>query len=127
MSINCTNELSGEELPMSKTRKLPKRSEVPVEQTWNLDVIFPSDEAWETGYKEVDSLLPELSSYQGRLAESPQLLLEFLEVSERVLRLLERVYEYANLNASVDTADQDAAARYGQVGSLAGGLRFRRA
>ena len=36
----------------TETNKLPKRDEVPVEKTWDLTTIFPSDEAWEAAYNE---------------------------------------------------------------------------
>ena len=29
---------------------LPKRSDLPQEQTWNLASVFPSDAAWEAAY-----------------------------------------------------------------------------
>ena len=31
---------------------LPPRNEVPVEETWNLESIFPSVDAWEAAYEE---------------------------------------------------------------------------
>lgn len=34
-------------------KSLPKRNEIPIEETWRLEDIFPSDEAWEQEFQEV--------------------------------------------------------------------------
>ena len=49
--------------------KIPKRSEVPEELTWNLGDMFESDEAW---YKENEALkeMPgRIAAFQGKLGE----------------------------------------------------------
>ena len=52
---------------------LPKRSEVPVEQTWNLADIFPTKEAWEAELKEVVSLVGSVTKFKGRLGKAQKL------------------------------------------------------
>lgn len=42
-------------------KKVLTREEVPVELTWDLEGIFPSDEAWEQEFKEIEKILPEAS------------------------------------------------------------------
>ena len=37
----------------SKVKKLPSRSEIKVEDTWKLEDIFASDDAWEKEFEEV--------------------------------------------------------------------------
>ena len=46
---------------MAKT--LPRRAEVPEEQTWDVHSIFPSDEAWAAALHEAGEGLPELQSF----------------------------------------------------------------
>lgn len=103
---------------MSKSSVLPVRSEVPIEQTWDLNSVFPSDEAWEAASQEVTEQLPRLASYQDRLGESPQTLLEFIECFQDVARLVGKIRVYASNAYAVDTTDQNAAARSGQARSL---------
>ncbi|MCB2209859.1 oligoendopeptidase F [bacterium] len=98
---------------MSK-QTLPSRAEVPVEETWNLENIFPSVEAWEKAKAEVMETLPEFETYQGKLAEGPAMLSEFFGKYETTLRLALRVMLYGMLAVSADSTDQAAQARAGQ-------------
>lgn len=102
---------------MDKTT-LPARSVVPVEETWNLENIFPSVETWEKGRKEALAKIPTLAAYQGRLSESAAVLAEFMEVYEQTLRLASRVMLYGHLETAVDSTDQAAQARAGQGQSV---------
>jgi oligoendopeptidase F len=113
-------ELEGE-FQMTQTTTLSPRCDVPVEETWDLQTVFPSVDAWKTTYREVESLLPGLSEYRGRLGESPKVLLDWFTAAERILRQVEKIYVYASLDASVDTTNQDATARQGQARSLVAG------
>ena len=63
---------------MEKT-VLPSRSEIPVEETWNLESIFPNVEAWEEAKTEVLSKLPMLSEFKEKLGENPAALGDFFE------------------------------------------------
>jgi oligoendopeptidase F len=98
---------------MSQTT-LPPRSEIPVEETWNLESIFPSVEAWEKGLKEAQSLIPGIAEFQGKLSEGPETLLKAIEAVETLQRKAMKVMVYAMLGSSVDTANQESLARGGQ-------------
>ena len=50
--------------------KLPARSEIKVEDTWRLEDIFASDDAWEKEFQEVKALIPNVKDFQGKLGES---------------------------------------------------------
>ena len=89
---------------MPKT--LPKRSEVPVEHTWDVYSIFPSDQVWEAAYKGASEAIAELGRYEGRLGESGATLLEALRTRDRVQSDVLRVYQYANLQLEGDIANQ---------------------
>lgn len=99
-------------------RELPSRHEVPVEQTWDLESIFPSLEAWEQAYKSVEEQLPSVSAFKGRLGESPQTLLAYFETAEKAYRLAGQVMVYASLKAAADSTDQQATALAGQARGL---------
>ena len=98
---------------MSKTT-IPDRKEVPIEETWNLESIFPTVADWEAALKEVEQKTPELAKYQGRLRESPQTLLEYLKKAEYLNRLALKVMVYAGLDISTDVSVPEATARMGQ-------------
>lgn len=104
---------------MSQTNTLPARSDVSPDETWALESIFPTPADWEAAGKSLDALLPELAAYQGRLGESPQVLLDAIKKLEEVETLLGKISVYANNASSVDTFDQAATARAGQARSIA--------
>ncbi len=98
---------------MSQTT-LPPRSEIPIEETWNLESIFPNVEAWEDGLKEAQALIPGVTEFQGKLSNGHQALLEALEAIEMLHRKAMMVMMYGMLGSSVNTTDQAALARSGQ-------------
>ena len=93
---------------------LPLRSEVPQEETWNLESIFPDVKAWERAYKIVEKRLSEIDVYRGKLDQNPETLLKCLTLSEEILRGAEKVGVYSGLDSKTDASDQDALARSGQ-------------
>jgi oligoendopeptidase F len=84
---------------------LPKRSEIPVEQTWNLEDIFVSDNEWEKEFSEVKKLIPTISEYQGKLSESAETLYEMLQLQNGVSMRLGKLYTYAHMRYDQDTTN----------------------
>ena len=108
---------------MKKSKTLPLRGEVPIEQTWDLESIFATFEDWEASFKEVEVQIPALSEYKTKLGESPQTLADYFDAAEKVMRLAEKVFVYAILKSAVDSTDQMATAQSGQARSLSSRLR----
>lgn len=103
---------------MSNSTSLPSRSEVPLEQTWDLASVFPTPDDWGAACNQLIALLPDLASYQGHLADSPHKLLDFIQSYQQAGILMGKINVYASNAYSVDTLDQAAAARNGQGRSL---------
>src|SRR5262249_14416975 len=87
------------------TSTLPKRSEVQIEYTWDLDTIYPNDAAWEQDFSRVSAVLPELAKYQGRLGESAQPSLNANPVRDDAGNFPGRLFVYANLRLQEDTTN----------------------
>jgi len=104
-------------------KSLPQRSEVPVEETWNLESIFATPKIWKENYENIIAQLPELEKFQGKLSENAQKLLQGLKLFDEIFIPGMQVYVYAGLAASVDVGDQDAAARFGQARGLLAKVR----
>src|SRR5699024_9016722 len=68
-------------------------------------VIFPSDEAFETAYKEVEEEIKRVQSFEGRLEESSEVFLKALEALLDMSRKLENVYVYSHLKNDQDTSN----------------------
>jgi len=103
---------------MTEPSVLPHRREVPLEQTWNLERLFATPEDWSAACRELGEMLPRLAAYQGRLSESPLVLIEFLDLYQQAGALRVKIWVYADNASAVDKTDQAAAARVGQRESL---------
>lgn len=90
---------------MSKAKQLPKRSEVPVKLTWDLERIFATDDEFEKSYQEVSKAINKLPLWQGKLANSSEDLLQAIEDILSVSRKLEVIYVYANMKNDQDTTN----------------------
>ena len=82
---------------MAEAKKIPQRSEVPVEYTWNTADIYPTDEAWEAEFEEVQAAIPVLAGYAGRLGESAQTLYDYLTLCDKTVEQVNRLFQYAGL------------------------------
>ena len=103
---------------MVESTILPARDQVPLDETWDLESVFPTPENWETAGREIADSLPKLTGFQGRIKEGPKTLLEYLELSQKVGVLNGKYFNYASNYYAVDTTNQRSAARLGQARSL---------
>lgn len=104
---------------LSKTNALPLREEVPEELTWDLTTIFPSDEAFEEAFLDLQKMTEESNQFKGRLAESSQILFEALQFRDKAYDLISNLYVYAHLKMDQDTANAKYQGLYSRAGSLA--------
>ncbi|HEX9118895.1 MAG TPA: oligoendopeptidase F [Anaerolineae bacterium] len=104
---------------MTDLLALPARDQVPPEETWDLDSIFATPAAWDTACQELAARLPSLAAYRGRLGEGPAVLAAYVAAFQDAAILMGKINLYASNGTSVDTNDQEAAARSGQAQSLA--------
>ncbi len=84
-------------------KTVPPRSEIPVEMTWELEAIYPTDDAWERDYASVSQQLPELARLQGTLGQSAQSLSHALHLRDDLGQIIERLYVYATMRSHEDT------------------------
>lgn len=99
-------------------KRLPKRNEVPVNDTWDLSPMFENDQAWESEYNNLKEYYPVISRFKGRLSSSADALLEALKVSESISSRLEVLYIYAHLNNDADTANNHYQGYMSKMGAL---------
>lgn len=89
----------------STVKKLPARSEIPVEETWNLEDIFATDDDWNKEFDEVKALLPGVQAFKGKLGESPDSLYDALQYQDQLLSRLVKLYTYAHMRYDQDTTN----------------------
>lgn len=107
---------------MSKTKQLPKRSEVNPADCWDLGSLFKSDEAWEKAFAKWEKQIPRYAEFQGKVAKSAELLAAMLEFDTAFERAGERLGTYAFLKTAEDAGDsnyQRMQGRYRHAASLA--------
>ncbi|SDP40903.1 oligoendopeptidase F [Halobacillus aidingensis] len=90
---------------MSSAKELPKREDIPVDKTWDLEAMFATDEEWYKELEEAKELLPELEKYQGKLGESAEQLYELLSFQDKISHKIGLLYTYAHMRNDQDTTN----------------------
>ena len=103
--------------------QVPERDELPSEDTWDLTSIYADDDAWAAAYESVGDRIDDLREYEGRVTESPDTLLEFLDLRESILREVSKVSSYASLRSAEDTRNQEYQAMQAKAESLSSSAR----
>ncbi|MFS0863198.1 oligoendopeptidase F [Fredinandcohnia sp. 179-A 10B2 NHS] len=97
--------------------KLLTRSEVPVEQTWNLDDLFQTVEAWEAELAGIQADVSTVTKYKGLLGEGAETLLDCLLAREELQKRIVLVATYASLRFSEDATNPDNQGNAARVSS----------
>ena len=63
---------------MAEIEKIRSRQEIPAEDKWAIEDLYPTDAAWEQDLAALEREGQELASYAGRLAECGSTLYDYL-------------------------------------------------
>jgi oligoendopeptidase F len=107
--------------------KVPERSEIPQEQTWNAEAVFADRDAWREELAAVKALVGSLDAYPGTVSESPDRLAEWYGHLGGLLRRFAKLQFYAYMAMAVDGEDSEAGAMVGQVGGVGADISARSA
>ena len=88
---------------MFDTDIIRKREEIPVEDTWALEDIYPSDEAWEQDLQSLTEDRAILETYVGRLGESGETLFRYIQKGEQTNVKAAMLANYAMRRSDEDT------------------------
>ncbi len=103
---------------MEETVKIRNRSEIPVEDTWATEDMYPSDEMWEQELKTMAEYQARAASYAGRLGESGQTLYDYFMEMEVAEEKIERLANYCMRKADEDTRNATYQAMSGKFMSV---------
>ena len=103
---------------MEETNKIRNRDQIPVEDTWALEDLYASDEAWEQELAVLDADKQLLISFAGRLAQSGQTLCDYLHTMEAADARIERLAHYCMRKADEDTRNATYQAMSGKFMSV---------
>lgn len=99
-------------------RGVPARSEVHLEDTWDLTPLYASEAAWEEDFQLLQERFPKVAEFRGKAGESAEALLELLEFEKSVDMLVEKLGQYASLRTTEDSSANAALARESKLESL---------
>lgn len=100
---------------MNKQRK---REEIDIKDTWDLTVIFKTNQDF---YKELEIMTEEIkkiSKYKGHILDSADNLLNFLKDDDNISRRLYKLYYYAHLTLDQDTTNTKSQELEGKISNL---------
>ncbi len=103
---------------MDEMNQIPTRSQIPVEDTWALEDLYPTDEAWEQELEQVSKEQTTLAGFEGRLSESGETLFAYLQKMEQVNVIAEKLIHYALRQSDVDTRVAKYQAMSGKIMSV---------
>ena len=103
---------------MSDATKILLRSEVNPKDTWAIEDLFPSDEAWEEAVKQLQAQTDEIVKYQGKLGDSAQSLYGYCALETQINENIENIYGYANRQYDVDTTNSTYQAMMSRATSI---------
>lgn len=103
---------------MSEVTRLPKRSEVALELTWDLTKIFATDAEFEVAFAQVAKESEDFERYKNTLGDGAKAFLTALTAMLELDRQLEVVYVYASMKNDEDTANAKYQALMARVQKL---------
>ncbi|MFP3089177.1 oligoendopeptidase F [Treponema sp. TIM-1] len=89
--------------------RIPLRSEVNRQDTWDLSKLYPNDGDWKKGLEAYEKIAERIPGFQGTLGKSAEALADYLDFVRDFNILEERLGVYAELRQTED--EGDAAAR----------------
>lgn len=88
---------------MEELNKVRQRSEIPAEDTWAIEDLYATDDAWRQELTTLEEDKKKLASFAGRLGESGQTLYEYLYTGEQVNVKASRLANYCMRKSDEDT------------------------
>ena len=100
---------------MSNSETIRARDQIPQEDTWALEDLYPSDESWEQALSALTARQSEAAAFAGKLGESGETLCAFLHLVEDVDGQSELLANYAMRKADQDTRNATYQAMVGKL------------
>jgi oligoendopeptidase F len=100
------------------TAKTLTRADVPDSDKWDLTHLFAHADKWNEDFAWLQQNYPKIADWKGRLGESATTLAACLEFEKSLDLKIERLFHYASLQLSEDSANPDYLARMGQMQNL---------
>lgn len=103
---------------MKERVKILKRAEQRIEDTWKMEDMFPSDEAWEQDLEKAFDMIQKYGDFQGKVSRDKESLLRYLKFNDEIELLAERLYVYSGQKYHEDMAEAKYQAYSGKAQKL---------
>jgi oligoendopeptidase F len=100
------------------TAKVLTRADLPDSDKWDLIHLFATVDKWAEDFTWLQRTYPKLADWKGCLGNSASSLGQCLEFEKSLDLKIERLFHYASLQLSEDSANPDYLARMGQMQNL---------
>ena len=92
-----------------------KHADLPVEMTWDLTKMYPTNDDWEKDFRKIDGLVRKFQKFKGRLADSPATLAKAFQAEDELSFLLEKLHTFAHLRSDEDTGISENRGRVDRI------------
>lgn len=99
------------------SERVPERSALNLRDTWRLEDMYASQEAWEADYKKAEALLKAFSAFEGKLGDADELK-KALDAYFDANRLVENLFTYARMRRDEDNRKSEYQALTDRAQSL---------
>jgi len=100
------------------TAKVLSRADLPDSDKWDLTHLFVDVDKWTEDFVWLQRTYPKIADWKGRLGKSAKSLAACLEFEKSLDLKIERLFHFASLQLSEDSANPDYLARMGQMQNL---------
>ncbi len=94
------------------------RKDQKVENTWDLESIFKTNDDFWNQFSEVEAFIPKIKNYKGKVLEGAKGLLEVFKVEEESMLKVEQLSIYSSLKKDQDSTDPLYAELYAKTRNL---------
>lgn len=97
---------------------LKNRDEIAQQYKWDLNDIYPNWNQWEVDLVKLKELMAEIPKYQGEISKNPKTFVEFINLEEKISRLLDKIYLYPYLQRDLDSTNEVASVKLQEIESI---------
>ncbi|WP_297431880.1 oligoendopeptidase F [uncultured Cetobacterium sp.] len=97
---------------------MKNRDEIAQQYKWDLNDIYPDWNQWEADLVKLKELMTEIPKYQGEISKNPKTFVEFINLEEKISRLLDKIYLYPYLQRDLDSTNEMASVKLQEIESI---------
>ncbi|MEG1807621.1 MAG: oligoendopeptidase F [Cetobacterium sp.] len=94
------------------------RNEIAQQYKWDLNDIYPNWELWNKDLDSLKEMMAKIPAYKGTLANNSKTFIEFIELEEKISRLLDKIYLYPYLQRDLDSTNEEASVKLQEIESI---------